>query len=74
MDKVFIIIGIAVTFVTVLVLMSLVFAIPTYYLWNWLMPKLFHLPEVTLFQAWGINFLTSILFKSSSTGKTKNEG
>lgn len=65
--KFFEVIGMIVVGFGTLVLLSLVFAIPTYYLWNWLMPLLFGLKTVTLFQAWGINALTSCLFKSSSS-------
>jgi hypothetical protein len=36
-------------------------------LWDWLMPEIFGLKEITLFQAFGINLLSGILFKSSSS-------
>lgn len=49
-----------------IVLLALVFAIPTWLLWNWLMPDLFGLREITLVQAWGLKFLAACLFKSSS--------
>lgn len=39
--------------------------IPTYFLWNWLMPEIFGLKTISLFQAWGLNFLCGMLFKSS---------
>lgn len=41
-------------------------AIPVYFLWNWLMPKLFHLPVITLWQSLGLAILCSLLFKSPS--------
>jgi hypothetical protein len=57
-------------FITLLVLVTLVFALPTMLLWDWLMPELFGLKEITLFQAWGLNFLCGILFKTNgSSGK-----
>jgi len=57
-------------FITLLVLVTLVFALPTMWLWDWLMPELFGLKEITLFQAWGLNFLRGIPFKSNgSSGK-----
>lgn len=37
-------------------------------LWNWLMPALFELPEVTYKQAYGLVFLCSILFNRGSGG------
>lgn len=48
---------------------AIVMAVPTYFLWNWLIPSIFQLPEITLGQALGLNMLSSILFKSSSTSK-----
>lgn len=50
-------------------LVCALFALPTMLLWDWLMPQLFKLPEVTFWQALGINLLASILFKSSSSKK-----
>lgn len=39
--------------------------LPTYFLWNWLMPTLFSIKTITLWQALGLNMLTSILFGRS---------
>lgn len=61
--------AVAVGFVGVLIFMALIWAIPTYFLWNWLMPDLFNLGVITIWQAIGINILSGILFKS--TNKTK---
>jgi hypothetical protein len=33
-------------------------------LWNWLMPAIFGLPNITFWQGWGLVILTHILFKS----------
>jgi hypothetical protein len=46
---------------------SLIMAVPTMLLWDWLMPELFGLKTVTLFQAWGLNFLCGMLFKSHTS-------
>jgi hypothetical protein len=43
---------------------------PLMLLWNWLMPELFGLPEITFWQAIGLNVLSTILFRSSHTIKT----
>ena len=51
--------------------LSLLLAIPTWLLWNWLLPPLFGLPTVTLWQAWGVNVLSSTLFKSVSLRSNK---
>jgi len=46
---------------------SLVFAWPVMLLWNWLMPVLFGLTKLTFWQAWGLTFLTGLLFNRSSS-------
>ncbi len=33
-------------------------------LWNWLMPVIFGLPEITYWQGWGLVLLAHILFKA----------
>ncbi len=33
-------------------------------LWNWLMPDIFNLPEITFWQGWGLVLLSHILFKA----------
>lgn len=48
-------------------------AIPLYFLWNWLMPALFGLKTVTFLQAIGLIFLTSILFKSSTSSSDSSK-
>jgi len=45
---------------------SIVTAVLTYFLWNWLMPDIFELKVITFWQAWGINFLAGLLFKDTS--------
>tara|TARA_Y100000310_G_scaffold13493_1_gene13719 strand:- start:3746 stop:3961 length:216 start_codon:yes stop_codon:yes gene_type:complete len=46
---------------------SLLAAVPTMLLWDWLMPQLFGLGEITFWQAWGLNWFAAILFKTSVT-------
>jgi hypothetical protein len=48
-----------------LILSALLMAIPTMLLWNWLLPHLFNIPAITLYEAVGINILSGILFKSN---------
>ena len=36
---------------------------PLMIVWNWLMPSIFGLPEITFWQAIGLNLLSTILFK-----------
>jgi hypothetical protein len=37
-------------------------------LWNWLMPEIFGLKQLSYWQAWGLLILSSILFKSFPSG------
>ena len=48
-----------------LILSALLLAIPTMLLWNVLLPHLFNIPSITLYEAVGINILSGILFKSN---------
>ncbi len=49
--------GITFGIIFVVVMSTLVFL-----LWNWLMPAIFGLPAITIFQAFGILLLSKILF------------
>jgi len=51
--------------VGLLLLYALILAFPTMILWNWLMPRIFGLTQIDIFQALGLNFLSSILLKSN---------
>ena len=55
--------------VGIVVFIGALLTLPVYYLWNWLMPKLFGLPSITLLQALGLNLLAGFLFKSSCSCK-----
>jgi phosphoglycerol transferase MdoB-like AlkP superfamily enzyme len=57
-----------------LLLSAILLAFPTMWLWNWLMPNIFGVMKIDLYQAIGINFLTHILFKSNITIKRENNG
>jgi hypothetical protein len=39
---------------------------PLMLLWNWLVPIIFGLPEITFWQAIGLNLLSTILFKPTT--------
>ena len=60
--------------VGLLLLSSILLAFPTMWLWNWLMPDIFGVMKIDLYQAMGVNFLTHILFKSNVTIKRDNNG
>lgn len=55
--------------VSALIGFSVLLSIPVWLLWNWLMPVIFGLPEITLLQAIGLNVLSAFLLKSSSSSK-----
>jgi hypothetical protein len=56
----------------VLMLAMILFGGPLMVLWNWLMPTIFGLTEITFWQACGLQLLATILFKSTSL-KTKKD-
>ena len=43
-----------------IVLISLILTLPTYFIWNWLMPVIFGLQKITLWQALGLTLLANI--------------
>ncbi len=42
-------------------LASVVMAWPVKWLWNWLCPTIFSLPEISALQAWGLVFLLQLI-------------
>jgi len=48
-------------------LVCLLLGLPLMLLWNWLMPVIFDLSEISFWQAVGLNLLASILFARTST-------
>ena len=61
-----IILGALVVTATVLVV-GLLYALPVMWIWNWMMPELFALPQLTLWQAFWGTFLCGLLFKNTQT-------
>ncbi len=51
----------------VVLFLAMFMALPTMWLWNWLMPDIFDVIEITFWQAFGLNFLSGILFKSNNS-------
>jgi len=51
----------------ILFFVAALMSLPVMLLWDWLMPTIFGLPEITWFQAWGLLFLCGTLFKSNTT-------
>ena len=52
-----------------LFIVAAVMSLPVMLLWYWLMPGIFGLREITWFEAWGLLFLSGLLFKSHTTVK-----
>jgi len=50
---------------------SLLMAYPVKWLWNYLMPYLFNLPEIGAWKAFCLLLLCGFLFKSTITNKSK---
>lgn len=44
-------------------------SLPVMILWNWLMPKIFGLITINLWESMGLILLVSLLFKSSNNDK-----
>jgi hypothetical protein len=61
-----------VTIVGVLILAILLLGGPLMLLWDWLMPTLFGLPEITFWQACGLQLLATLLFKPTSLKTNKD--
>lgn len=51
--------------------LALLMAYPTMWAWNYVMPYLFGLKTLSFWQAFSINFLANMLFKSSNTNNCK---
>ena len=49
--------------------LAVVTAFPVTLLWNWIMPTIFGLAKINVFQALGLYFLSHMFFKNSSTSK-----
>jgi len=49
-----------------IVIIGAIMAFPVKWLWNWLMPTIFGLTKITVWQALGINIFTGILFRSTN--------
>lgn len=47
----------------IILVMAVVTALPTMWLWDFLMPSLFKTSTITLVQAWVLNVLSGILFR-----------
>lgn len=54
---------------TIFIFIALIVAFPLMWLWNWLMPVIFGLPEITILQSLGLFVLSGLLFKGGDLSK-----
>ena len=45
---------------------SLVLTFPVMWLWNWLVPSIFHGPELSFWQMYGLLFLINLIFPNKN--------
>tara|TARA_B110000091_G_C13706932_1_gene428792 strand:+ start:142 stop:348 length:207 start_codon:yes stop_codon:yes gene_type:complete len=62
----------ALLIVVSMVFLALLLIFPVMWCWNYLMPDLFGLTEITWQQAFVMSILSSLLFKPSNASVTKN--
>lgn len=57
--------------ILIVICLVVLYSFPTMLLWNWLMPTIFGLPQITFWQAMGLNALSSMLFGSRTSSNSK---
>ena len=60
------------TFLGLIAILIVILGYPVMLLWNWLIPELFGLSEITFWQAIGLNILCTILFRPTINIKKQN--
>ena len=65
----FMVLGTIIAGVGLLILLALLFSLPVMWLWDYTMPYLFKVPELTVGRAFCLVLLCKILFGNSSTSK-----
>lgn len=61
-----------VTTIAGLFIVTAIISLPVMLLWDWLMPSIFGLREITWLEAWGLNFLCGLLFNKSHNTVNKD--
>lgn len=56
-------VGRIIVFVALLFVTLIIITIPIYFVWNWLMPDIFEIKEITFLQAFGISAISTFLFR-----------
>lgn len=57
-------ISVFLTLFGMIAMITTILGLPIMLLWNWLMPSIFGIREITFMEAIGLNFLSTLLFKS----------
>ena len=71
MEKLFAVLFVAPIGFVVILFFSLLFAVITQLAWSGSVAQVFHLPELTFFQAFWLNVLGGMVFKGSSSASSK---
>lgn len=67
------VLGIILGIIGLVFIMAMLFAFPVMWLWNYLMPELFGLKEIGLWQSFCLLLLSGFLFRSgASTNKSES--
>ena len=51
----------------IIAIASVLYAVPVFFLWNWLMPAIFGIQAISFWQSIGLCVLSGLLFKSHNT-------
>ncbi len=57
-------ISVILLFILALASASLIASVPTWFLWNWLVPELFGLPEISWLNAFGLVLMINIVLRT----------
>ena len=66
-------IGVALAAILIAGVLSVIMAFPVKWLWNWLLPEIFGLKEISALQAWGLVFLLSLMIPNRNLTEKKSE-
>lgn len=69
MDVFLKVVGAVVVVAVLVVAAAAIYAFPVKWLWNWLLPSIFNLRKINVFEAWGMLALCGLLFRSSSSAR-----
>lgn len=67
-------IGVGIGGLILMVMLAFLFGLFVMLLWNWLMPEIFGLTEISYWQGWGIALLAHLLFKSGGHNSRSHRG